>query len=229
MKNMKRSRGFCLAELMVVMALAVMVLLLIGMTLQRSSDLVSITEERMKREEEQRLAFHYIASDLRKTAPSQFTIAPDGKSATFRVPAGFNGVTRRIIWSAPITYRINSENQLVRIDSTGSKVLLDGVEKMDFKKGTLSMKNYSLVFKTSGVTPDHKRELQLDLGSMGTTLRNDESRNNDKSRNNDNNRGSSSNSNNNPSRDQLFFDSRSSSSSLLSPAPGSASFVRSRE
>jgi len=147
---MKNKSGFTLIELMVSTALFAMMMLLVGMVMQRAEAQTNLNENRMVIHENLREALYRMGQEIRESSPAQLSITNGGTQLSFRIPANVNN-SGVIAWSNPITYQVGGNGtQLIRTDTgTGANtVLANHVQGILFTNtGSAATINYDLTLR----------------------------------------------------------------------------------
>lgn len=147
---MKNKLGFTLIELMVSMALFSMMMLLVGMVMQRAEAQTNLNENRMIIQENLREGLYKMGQEIRESSPTQLSITNGGTQLSFRIPANVSN-SGVIAWSSPILYQVGGNGtQLIRTDTgTGvSTVLANHVQTVTFTSaGAAATITYDLTLR----------------------------------------------------------------------------------
>lgn len=131
---MKNKKGFTLIELMVSVALFSMMMLLVGMVMQRGEAQTHMNENQIVIQDNLRQALYGMGQEIRESSPSQVGITNNGGLLTFRIPASVNN-SGSITWSNPITYQVGGTGrQLVRSDTGSGRntILANDIQSVTF-------------------------------------------------------------------------------------------------
>lgn len=131
---MKTRRGFTLIELMVSVALFSMMMLLVGMVMQRGQAQTNMNENYIIIQDNLRQSLYRMSQEIRQSSPSQLSITNNGAVLTLRIPASVNN-SGSITWSSPVTYQVGGTGrQLVRTDtgSGQSTILANDIQSVIF-------------------------------------------------------------------------------------------------
>ena len=146
---MKKAKGFTLVETLVSLALFSMMMVLVGLVLQRSQEQAALNDAKLILQNNLREALYKMSQEIRESAPSRVTVAADGSSVTFQVPANIS-TSGTITWSTPITYQIGGNgSQLIRADGTGQNtVYANDVQGLTFTSNGAPLKG--VVYSVTG-------------------------------------------------------------------------------
>lgn len=131
---MKNKKGFTLIELMVSVALFSMMMLLVGMVMQRGEAQTNMNENQIVIQDNLRQALYGMGQEIRESSPSQVSITNNGGLLTLRIPASVNN-SGSITWSNPITYQVGGTGrQLVRSDTGSGRntILANNIQSVTF-------------------------------------------------------------------------------------------------
>ena len=99
MKGIRRP-GFTLLEVIVSLGLFSMMMLLVGLILQRVDAQTNLSDNRILLQDNLRQALYRMGQEIRQTSPSRVNVTSGGAGISLQIPSGLNN-SGTITWSSP--------------------------------------------------------------------------------------------------------------------------------
>ena len=129
---MKSKKGLTLAEILVVAALFSISVGIVFYLFRNGRVMFDTGEQRVHLQTKLRLAMELIKDDLRQADSSSIVLLDGGDAINFRMSVGVAGGS--VVWGQPVTYSLNTDQQLVRTEGAGSLALADNITALQFTR-----------------------------------------------------------------------------------------------
>lgn len=161
-----KERGFTLIELLVTTAIVSLFFVFVFSSMQAMSTSARAGTASVNATAENQKVVQAINLDLLESAMDRMAVTPT--DLTLQAVIGFDDVAGEEVWSTPITYTRNIQNQVVRTQDGVSHVVANGVTALSFASGVVDV---TVTVATASGTASNNTDSQV-TNSLTVTPKN---------------------------------------------------------